>query len=131
MKKHVSKKSIEAETDSIAPMPVIPANLAIPSTPIVAVPVLHDEEYATELAAPISQDSLNKTSAESIDRTWGWSAMVVSIISLFILPVVMGSAGVALGIIAIIRGNRMLGGWSIAISLISIFTSLILVPYYT
>lgn len=131
MKERRSKKNLEAETDSVAPLPVIPATLATPSTPLVAVPVLHDEEYATELAEPINQHSLYNASAEPINRTWGWSAMVVSIISLFILPVVMGSAGVILGIIAIIKGNRMLGGWSIAISLVSIFTSLILVPYYT
>ena len=131
MKKHESKKNVEAETDSVAPFPVIPATLATPSTPLVAVPVLHNEEYATELATPINQRSQFKEVAEPISRSWGWSAMVISIISLFILPVVMGSAGVVLGIIAIIQGNRTLGGWSIAISLVSILTSLILVPYYT
>ena len=131
MKQHESKKRVKAETDSVAPMPIVPVTLATPSTPLVAVPILQDEEYATELAAPIDQASQFNEGAVSTDRTWGWAAMVVSIISLFILPVVMGSAGVALGIVAIIRGNRKLGGWSIAISLVSIFTSLILVPHYT
>jgi hypothetical protein len=90
----------------------------------------NDEEYATELAEPMGQLSRIDGIAEPINRTWGWSALVVSILSLFIIPVYFGSAGVVLGIIAFFRGNRVLGGWSIAISLISIITSLVLVPYY-
>jgi hypothetical protein len=125
------KRKSESETDSVKPLPVIPTAVASPTTPLVAVPVLHDEEYATELAEPMGQLSEFDGIAEPINRTWGWSALVVSILSLFIIPLIFGSAGVVLGIIAFFRGNRMLGGWSIAISLVSIFTSLVLVPYYT
>jgi hypothetical protein len=125
------KEKLETDPDSVTPLPVLPTAVASPSIPLVAVPVLHDEEYATELAEPMGQLSEFDGIAEPINRTWGWSALVVSILSLFILPVIFGSAGVVLGIIAYFRGNRMLGGWSIAISFISIFTSLVLVPYYT
>jgi hypothetical protein len=125
------KEKLESDTDSVTPLPVLPTAVASTSIPLVAVPVLHDEEYATELAEPMGQLSQFDGIAEPINRTWGWSALVVSILSLFIIPVIFGSAGVVLGIIAYFRGNRMLGGWSIAISLISIFTSLVLVPYYT
>jgi hypothetical protein len=125
------KEKLESATDSVTPLPVLPTAVASTSIPLVAVPVLHDEEYATELAEPMGQLSQFDGIAEPINRTWGWSALVVSILSLFIIPVIFGSAGVVLGIIAYFRGNRMLGGWSIAISLISIFTSLVLVPYYT
>jgi hypothetical protein len=125
------KEKLETESDSVTPIPVLPTAMTSSSIPLVAVPVLHDEEYATELAEPMGQLSEFDGIAEPINRTWGWSALVVSILSLFILPVIFGSAGVVLGIIAYFRGNRMLGGWSIAISLISIFTSLVLVPYYT
>jgi hypothetical protein len=125
------KEKLETDTDSITPLPVLPTAVASPSIPLVAVPVLHDEEYATELTEPMGQLSQFDGIAEPINRTWGWSALVVSILSLFIIPVIFGSMGVVLGIIAYFRGNRMLGGWSIAISLISIFTSLVLVPYYT
>ncbi|QGQ95741.1 DUF4190 domain-containing protein [Paenibacillus psychroresistens] len=121
---------LENDKDSITPLPVIPTAVGSPSVPLVAVPVLHDEEYATELAEPMAQLSHFDGIAKPISRTWGWSAFVVSIISLFIMPVTIGSAGVVLGIIAFFRGNRVLGGWSIAISLISIFTSLVLVPNY-
>jgi hypothetical protein len=125
------KGKLETETDSVTPLPVLPTAVTSPSMPLVAVPVLHDEEYATELAEPMGQLSKFDGIAEPINRTWGWSAMVVSILSLFIMPVIFGSAGVVLGIIAFFRGNRMLGGWSIAISLVSIFTTLVLAPYYT
>jgi hypothetical protein len=125
------KQKLKTDTDSVTPLPAFPTTVASPSIPLVAVPVLHDEEYATELAEPMGQLSQFDGIPEPINRNWGWSALVVSILSLFIIPVIFGSAGVVLGIIAYFRGNRMLGGWSIAISLISIFTSLVLVPYYT
>jgi hypothetical protein len=122
----------KTENDSTTPLPVLPTAVGSSSIPVVAVPVLDDdEEYATELAEPMGQLSQFDGIAEPISRTWGWSALVVSILSLFIMPVTFGSVGVVLGIIAFFRGNRVLGGWSIAISLISIFTALVLVPYYT
>jgi hypothetical protein len=124
------KGTEEAESESVEALPVLPTAVASPSIPLVAVPVLHDEEYATELAEPVGQLSEINGIADPISRTWGWCAIVVSILSLFILPVIFGSAGVVLGLIAFFRGNRMLGGWSIAISFVSIFTSLVLAPYY-
>jgi hypothetical protein len=117
--------------DHIGPFPVLPTPVTSSSLPLVAVPVIHDEEYATELAEPLTEDVPFPGIAEPISRTWGWAALVVSILSLFILPVIFGSAGIVLGIIAFFRGNVTLGGWSMAIGFISIFTSLVLVPIYT
>jgi hypothetical protein len=132
MEEFNEKGTKETGTDSVAPLPIIPAAIASPSIPLVARPVLHDEEYATELAAsePMRQFSKADGAEEPTNRVWGWSGMVVAILSLFILPVIMGSAGVLLGIIAFLKGDRVLGGWSFAISLVSIFTALILVPHY-
>ncbi|MDB5052288.1 MAG: hypothetical protein JWM44_338 [Bacilli bacterium] len=89
-----------------------------------------DEEYAAELADPNSQVSHTSNNAGAIDRTWGWIAIIVSVISLFFSPAILGSAGVILGLIAFFRGNRSLGGWSMAIGLVSVFSYLFIVPYY-
>jgi hypothetical protein len=124
-----SNTEITDAKDGIGPYPVLPMAIASNTTPLIAVPVLHDEEYATELAEPPMVSAGGDTG--TISRAWGWSALVVSILSLFILPILFGTAGVILGIIAFFRGNRSLGGWSMAISLVSIFTSFILVPYFT
>jgi hypothetical protein len=129
MMKEESNTEITDEKDAFGPFPVAPTAIASNTTPLIAVPVLHDEEYATELAVP-SVASAN-VSTGTVSRAWGWSALVVSILSLFVLPILFGTAGVILGIIAFFRGNRSLGGWSMAISLVSIFTSVILVPYFT
>jgi hypothetical protein len=94
------------------------------------VDTMMDEEYASELADPNPQVSRATYNASTIDRTWGWIAIIVSVISLFYSPVILGSAGVILGLIAFFRGNRSLGGWSIAIGLVSVFSYLFLVPYY-
>jgi hypothetical protein len=117
--------------DEIDPLPVLPTAVTSSSTPLMAVPVIHDEEYATELTEPLANDVPFTGIAEPISRTWGWAALVVSILSLFILPVIFGSVGVVLGIIAFFRGNVTLGGWSMAIGFVSIFTSLVLAPIYT
>jgi hypothetical protein len=122
-------KQITDGKDSFGSFPVLPTAMASTTTPPVAVPVLHDEEYATELAEPSIVSAKSDTGI--VSRAWGWSALVVSILSLFVSPVFFGPAGVILGIIAFFRGNRSLGGWSMAISLVSIFTSFILVPYFT
>ncbi|MEX2462425.1 MAG: hypothetical protein WD469_14190 [Paenibacillaceae bacterium] len=124
------KETVKKGSDNETPLPVQPTAVGSSSIPLVAVPVLRDEEYATELAEPMKHDAQSDGDAEPISRIWGWSAMVVSILSLFIFPIIMGSAGSILGIIAVFKGTRMLGGWSIAIGLVSIFTALILVPYY-
>jgi hypothetical protein len=129
MMEEESNKQVTDEKDAIEPFPVVPTAITSTVTPLVAVPVLHDEEYATELAEPTIASANGNT--ESISRAWGWSALVVSILSLFVSPILFGTAGVILGIIAFFRGNRSLGGWSMAISLVSIFTSFILVPYFT
>jgi hypothetical protein len=124
-----SNKEITDGKDASGPFPVLPTAIASNTTPLIAVPVLHDEEYATELSAPsIAADNGD---TRVVSKAWGWSALVVSILSLFIAPIFFGTAGVILGIIAFFQGNRSLGGWSMAISLVSIFTSVILVPYFT
>lgn len=59
----------------------------------------------------------------------GWTALVVSIISLFFLPVLTASIGVITGFFAYRTGARALGMWAIAIGLFSIVLGLFVAPF--
>lgn len=59
----------------------------------------------------------------------GWTALVLSIISLFFLPVLTASVGVITGFFAYRTGARVLGMWSIAIGLFSIVLGLFIAPF--
>ncbi len=83
------------------------------------------EETATEIAAPLSirdVDAYERDEAEDATtsgRVLGYSALALSILSLFILPVIMGAAGIVLGFVARRRGAEMLGAWAIGIGAVS------------
>lgn len=103
-----------------------------------------DEETAAEIAPGLN---VGNTDRELEDRTGGerrgdteqveveggntalgWTALVVSIVSLFFLPVLAGTIGVVTGFFAARNGARTLGTWAIAIGLFSIVLSLFIAP---
>lgn len=59
----------------------------------------------------------------------GWTAIVLSIISLFFLPLLTATVGVITGFFAYRTGARTLGMWSIAIGLFSIVLGLFIAPF--
>ncbi|WP_025026618.1 DUF308 domain-containing protein [Caldalkalibacillus mannanilyticus] len=59
----------------------------------------------------------------------GWTALVLSIISLFFLPLLTASIGVITGFFAFRNGARTLGMWAIAIGLFSIVLGLFFTPF--
>jgi hypothetical protein len=59
----------------------------------------------------------------------GWTALVLSIVSLFFLPILMATVGVVTGFFAYRNGARALGMWSIAIGLFSIVLGLFFTPF--
>jgi hypothetical protein len=102
-----------------------------------------DEEYAAELAPPLSnfRDSVrpradieafveDDPAAASQNRTLGIVGLVLAAISLFFLPAVLGPASVVVGFAAYVRGNRTLGVWSMALGLLAVAAYYVLVPYY-
>lgn len=83
----------------------------------------YDEEVAEE--AVLDRRALGNIRDEDDDDVdsgtgIGWLALVLSIVGLFFLPVIMGAAGIIIGIIARRQGARALGGWAIGIGIFAI-----------
>jgi uncharacterized membrane protein HdeD (DUF308 family) len=49
---------------------------------------------------------------------------------LFILPVILGAAGVIVGFIARRRGANALGAWAIGIGIVSIVLGIFITPFF-
>ncbi|MCG3085791.1 DUF4190 domain-containing protein [Anoxybacillus sp. LAT_35] len=80
------------------------------------------EETAGEIAEPI-RFSDREVEREENGRGIGWLALALSIVSLFLMPVIMGAAGIIFGFIARRRGAETLGAWAIGIGAVSIILS--------
>lgn len=93
------------------------------------------EETAAEIAAPVrlgrdrAQEN-NYTEAATGGRGIGIAALVLSILSLFVMPILFGAAGIVLGFIARRRGAEGLGNWAIGLGAVSIIVGLFIVPFF-
>lgn len=97
------------------------------------------EETSAEVAAPLP---LNRTinADQRItgdrDRTvaggrgLGFLALALSILSLFVAPILFGAAGIILGFVARRRGAEGLGNWAIGIGAISIIVGVFILPFF-
>jgi hypothetical protein len=101
------------------------AEAAVPEAPGRRLNQPEDERPAS---SPMFTQSGN---AGANNKTWGWVALIMAIASLFIWPAVLGPAAAVIGFVAMMRGNRALGIWSIVIGLIAFVAYIALVPYYT
>jgi hypothetical protein len=123
--------------------PIVDEELADELTPL-------DEEFATEInpevdeefAAEVSpippalgngedrrnNEAMVEEANEAGGTGLGWGALVLSIMSLFFLPVLTASIGVVTGFFAYRNGARTLGMWSIAIGLFSIIFAIFFAP---
>ncbi|MFE8695418.1 hypothetical protein ACFYKT_03480 [Cytobacillus sp. FJAT-53684] len=94
------------------------------------------EETSAELAAPISFDRgmnrVDERDRETVTagRGVGFAALALSIISLFVLPVLFGATGIVLGFIARRRGATSLGSWAIGIGVVSIIVGMFILPFF-
>ncbi|MGV3487967.1 MAG: DUF4190 domain-containing protein [Tuberibacillus sp.] len=91
----------------------------------------YNEEYAAEAALdrPISGDVRDDEDVAG-GTGIGCLALVLSVIGLFFLPVIMGAAGIIVGIIARRQGARALGGWAIGIGIAAILIRLFTAPFF-
>ncbi|SFE29584.1 DUF4190 domain-containing protein [Alteribacillus iranensis] len=99
----------------------------------------YDVEAASEIATPgvgerhTRDEERNEietdTGDESMGRGIGIAAIVLSICSLFFLPIITGAAGIILGILAIRRETRGMGYSAIVIGAISIMMTLFFNPF--
>lgn len=91
----------------------------------------YKEETAAEFHTirPASYAIGDRESDEPVEqmmngRAMGVFSLVLSILSLFILPVLLGAAGIIVGFVARRRSSSLIGNWAIGIGIVSILTSL-------
>jgi len=92
------------------------------------------EETAAEIAAPapirLNQGTNEKNETRAEGGTGiGLAAIALSILSLFVFPVLFGAAGIVLGFIARARGART-GTWAITIGAISLILGMFILPFF-
>ncbi len=63
-------------------------------------------------------------------RGAGYTALALSVISLFIFPVLLGAAGIIVGFVARRRGAAALGSWAIGIGIASVAINLFFAPFF-
>jgi len=90
---------------------------------------LYDEETAAEIAPPLDYE-VRDSDTETGGRGVGYAALILAILSLFMVPVWFGIAGIILGIIARARGATSLGNWAIGISIVSLVISILFAPLF-
>lgn len=98
----------------------------------------YETESAAEIAVPINMGRTNATVNTEADRGeavgegrgMGFLALALSIISLFILPVILGAAGIIVGFIARRRGATGTGAWAIGIGALSIILGIFVMPFF-
>jgi hypothetical protein len=94
----------------------------------------YHEETAAEIAAPVSfgrrrgYDDL-RDRAEGGTGT-GYVALALSIISLFVMPILFGAIGIVLGFVARARGAEGLGAWAIGVGAVSIIVGIFILPFF-
>ena len=102
----------------------------------------HMEETAAEVAVPPSVSLEREREREAIFEEekedvmgmsgtgLGYLGLALSILSLFILPIILGAAGIIVGFIARKRGASGAGAWAIGIGAISIIVGMFILPFF-
>jgi|SRR5690625_1158375 len=89
-----------------------------------------DEEYAAEVADPqVGFRQETDFREQEGSRMIGFSSIALAIISLFVWPVVLGSAAIITGIVSYVKGNKGLGVAGIVIGIISFIAAMMFYPY--
>ncbi|MBB5324726.1 membrane protein insertase Oxa1/YidC/SpoIIIJ [Anoxybacillus tepidamans] len=88
------------------------------------------EETSAEVAEPVRRYDEKDEREGANGSGWGWTALVLSILSLFMMPILLGAAGIIVGFIARRRGAETLGAWAIGIGIVSIIIKLFIMPFY-
>jgi len=95
------------------------------------------EETSAEFAAPTTLNRGRTTNSGNDGQSMmkagtgiGWAALIISILSLFVAPILFGAVGIVLGFIARRRGATGLGSWAIGIGAISIIVGMFILPFF-
>lgn len=96
-------------------------------------PSEYREETAAEIAAPVPtvrrRGNDLRESAKG-GTSMGVVALALSIISLFVWPILFGAVGIVLGFIARRKGAEGIGAWAIGIGAISIIIGIFILPFF-
>lgn len=90
------------------------------------------EETAGEIAAPNIGTYRKEEDGRETEKGGtgiGIAALILSIVSLFVLPILFGGAGIVCGFIARRSGARGLGNWAIGIGAASILIGMFIAPF--
>lgn len=89
-----------------------------------------DEEFAAEITADDVNTSgdMEKDDGDVISA-YGWIGIALSVISFFVMPIILGGAGIILGFVSRSKGADSLGNTAIAAGAISIVITLFVLPY--
>ncbi|MDM5298759.1 DUF308 domain-containing protein [Bacillus pumilus] len=101
----------------------------------------HDDGYLEETAAEITepyQASRDREDRHVRDQVGdksggkgiGYTALAIAIISLFVMPVLLGVAAIVVGYMARRKGAQGLGGWSIGIGIVSVILGIFITPFF-
>jgi hypothetical protein len=93
------------------------------------------EETAVEYGVMNDRVERDETARANEDdvtagRGVGTFAIVLSILSLFFLPVLLGAAGIVVGFVSRRYGSTSLGNWAIGIGAISILMTVFFSPFF-
>lgn len=107
---------------------------------------LRAEEYQEETAAEVAPttgfvgsrpfeeeyEGLDENEGDDVTagRGVGTFAIVLSVLSLFFLPILLGAAGIIVGFISRRNGARALGNWAIGIGALSIILTVFFSPFF-
>lgn len=78
---------------------------------------------------PIKSSEKETDMDNNVQAGFGWLAVVLSIVSFFIMPVILGAAGIIFGFIAKRRGAVTLGNTAIIAGAISVLLTLFFAPF--
>jgi hypothetical protein len=97
----------------------------------------YKEETAAEIAAPVpvirrdqQQQQAGGGQKAKAGTGVGTLAIALSILSLFVMPILFGAAGIVLGFVARRSGADKLGAWAIGIGAISIILGIFILPFF-
>ena len=110
----------------------------------------YDEETAAEIATPIQETlgsrsyrndvrdyeerqetaEANDVSENTAGKGIGSLAIILSILSLFFMPMFLGISGIVLGFMARFAGARSFGNWAIGIGAFSLILTLFFSPLF-
>lgn len=89
-----------------------------------------DEEFASEMTADdVEARADTDEDGREVNGAFGWIAVALSIISYFMMPIILGGAGIIMGFVSRNRGAETLGNTAIIAGAISILITLFILPY--